>query len=161
MQSGDILFVRGTEKIIIDDAIKTGEWLMSNEKIPFANLYVHVCVYVGKSTVMEAQGFRKSGPASIGDYTGDYDIGHVAMTDDQRMQFIKSLYFENGLPYDWVGIFWLVVKILTGYDRKYKEHRTRYCSKYVAWALAQAGIIVDGTTPETLALDPKVTIEKW
>lgn len=107
LNAGDILFVRGHETSLVDDLIKSGEWLMSRkEKIPFAKCYVHVCVYVGGNTVMEAQGFRKSGPANIGEYAGDYDIGHITgMTPVQRDKFIVALTDENGLPYDWPGIF--------------------------------------------------------
>lgn len=164
LQSGDILFVRGHETSLVDDLIKSGEWLMSRkDKIPFAKCYVHVCAYVGGNTVMEAQGLRRSGPANIGDYAGDYDIGHViGMTYEQCQQFLGGLHAENDLPYDWVGIFWLIARIVTFglCSRKYKEHKRRYCSKYIEWALKQAGIVVDGTTPETLALDPRVAIEK-
>lgn len=142
----------------VDDAIKIGETLL--DKRPFATNYVHVAVYIGGNTVMEAQGLRKSGPANIDDYTGDYDIGHITMTYEQRHQFLAALNDENNLPYDWMGIFWLAVKALTGYDKKYREHRTRYCSKYVGWALKQAGIQVYDETPESLALDPRIDLER-
>jgi hypothetical protein len=118
-------------------------------------------VYVGGSTVMEAQGLRKSGPANIGDYQGKYDVGHVNhLSDIRKRLFINALSQENDLPYDWAGIFWLAVKALTGWDKHYREHRTRYCSKYVGWALKQAGINVDDETPESLALDPHIDLEK-
>lgn len=155
LQPGDLIFVLGHLWSPFDDLIKVGEELLDGE-----DEYVHVAVYIGGSTIMEAQGFRKSGPANIGDYTGDYDIGRIKMTNKQRETFIAALHDENGLPYDWLGIFWLGVAAITGYDRKYHERRRRYCSKYVAWALKKAGIIVDGTTPESLSLDPRVTIEK-
>lgn len=155
---GDIVFVRGEFTSLVDDAIKVGEMIL--DKQPFAKCYAHAAVYVGGNTVMEAQGFRKSGFANIGDYVGDYDIGHIDMTYIQREKFLSALSNENNLPYDWPGIFWLGVKILTGYDHKYKEHRTRYCSKYIGWALAKADIVVNDETPESLALDSHVWIEK-
>lgn len=67
---------------------------------------------------------------------------------------------EENLPYDWIGIGWLIVFILTGYDHKYKERKRRYCSKYIEWALAKTGIKVNGRTPEDLALDPNVVMER-
>ncbi|KPV42029.1 hypothetical protein [Alicyclobacillus ferrooxydans] len=158
LNPGDLVFVRGYLRSPVDDAIKLGETLL--DKRSFDTNYVHVAVYVGGNTVMEAQGLRKSGPANIGDYTGDYDIGHITMTYEQRQQFLAALQKENNLPYDWLGIFWLAVKALTGYDQKYREHRRRYCSKYVGWALWRAGISVNDETPESLAHDARVTIEK-
>ena len=158
LNPGDIIFVHGNGGIV-DDAIQVGEVIL--DKTPYAKNYVHCAVYIGGNTVMEAQGLRKSGPGNIGDYTGMYDIGHVKHLSNMRERlFINALYKENGLPYDWVGIFWLAVKVLTGYDKKYREHRTRYCSKYVGWALKQAGIHVDDETPESLALDPRIELEK-
>jgi uncharacterized protein YycO len=160
LNPGDLIFVRGRLTSLIDDAIKLAEVELNHE--PFDTNYVHVAVYIGGSTVMEAQGLRKSGPANIGDYAGDFDIGHITMTYDQRQRFLDSLQKENGLPYDWPGIFWLAVKVLSfgRYERRYREHRRRYCSRYVGWALRQIGIIVDDETPESLALDARVTIER-
>jgi hypothetical protein len=156
LAQGDIIFVRGRLTSVIDDAIKLGEVVLDHD--PFATNYVHVAVYIGGNTVMEAQGLRKSGPANIGDYGGDFDIGHITMTYDQLQQFLAALQREDGLPYDWPGIFWLAVKVLTfgRYDRKYREHRRRYCSRYVGWALRQIGIFVDDETPESLSKDPQV-----
>lgn len=153
LNPGDILFVLGNGGLI-DDAIKFGEVIL--DKTPYASNYTHVAVYIGGNTVMEAQGLRKSGPSNIGDYAGRYDIGKIYMTYEQRRQFIEALAKENDLPYDWIGIFWLAVKAITGYDRKYREHRTRYCSKYVGWALKQAGIQVNDETPESLAHDAHI-----
>ncbi len=156
---GDIVFVRGEFTSPVDDAIKLGEAIL--DKTKFACNFVHVAVYVGGNRVAEAQGLRKSGYGRIGQYANNYDIGHVReMTAEQRIQFLQALNTENGLPYDWPGIFWLAAKILTGYDHKYREHRRRYCSKYIGWALWKAGITVNDRTPEDLALDSRVTIER-
>ena len=155
---GDIVFVRGEFSSPIDDAIKLGEEIL--DKQPFAKNYTHCAVYMGGNRVCEAQGFRKSGYGHIGQYAGEYDIGHIEMSHEQRMLFLHALNYENNLPYDWLGIFWLVVFILTRYDHKYLEHRRRYCSKYIGWALWKASITVNDRTPEYLALDPRVTIEK-
>lgn len=161
LNPGDLIFVRGEFANIVDDLIKVGEYLMTREeKTQFAKEYVHVAVYIGGNTIMEAQGLRKSGRANIGDYAGNYDVGHINLTYSQRKRFLKALDAENNLPYDWPGIFWLIVKIITGYDRKYRERRRRYCSKYVGRALAQVGIFVNDETPESLALDDQVSIEK-
>jgi cell wall-associated NlpC family hydrolase len=158
LQPGDILFIR-SHGGPIDDAIQLGEHIL--DKQPYAKCYTHVCVYVGGSTIMEAQGLRKSGAGNIGDYQGLFDVGHVKhLSDMRRRLFISALSQENDLPYDWSGIFWLAVKVLTGYDKHYREHRTRYCSKYVGWALRQAGIPVNDETPESLALDPRIDLEK-
>lgn len=158
LNPGGIVFVRGHPTNLIDDAIKVGEYFLDKTKV--AKNYTHCAVYIGGNAVMEAQGFRKSGEGRIGQYAGDYDIGHIDMTPEQRRQFLQALREENGLPYDWPGIFWLVVFILTRYDHKYLQHRRRYCSKYIGWALWKAGIFVNDRTPEDLALDPRVTIER-
>jgi hypothetical protein len=157
---GDIVFVRGEFANIVDDAIKVGETILN--KTPFAKNYTHCAVYMGGNRVAEAQGLRKSGYGRIGQYAGNYDIGHIDITQEQRTLFLHALNEENGLPYDWLGIFWLIVFILTFklYKRKYREHRRRYCSKYIGWALWRAGITVNDRTPEDLALDLNVTIEK-
>lgn len=155
LQKGDVLFVRGYETNLVDDGIKLGEWIMQRRQrkhIPFKGLYVHCCVYDGRSAVYEAQGFRKSGKAPISTYDGDYDVERIPMNAYQLDAFIVALKSEDGLPYDWPGIFWLIVKIITGYDSHYKERKRRYCSKYIAWAARKVGIMLDGTTPETLAL---------
>ncbi|SIS88089.1 hypothetical protein [Alicyclobacillus vulcanalis] len=161
LQPGDLIFVRGRWWDPIADAIKFGELLINREdKLPLARLYTHVAVYLGGNNIAEAQGLRVSGTGRIGAYAGEYDIGHVVgMTYDQRQQFLHALTQENGYPYDWVGIFWLAVKAITGYSKKYEEHKTRYCSTYVGWALRQAGIVVNDETPSTLALDPRIHIE--
>jgi hypothetical protein len=160
LNPGDIVFVRGHPTNLVDDAIKLGETILDNRT--FASNYTHCAVYIGGNAVMEAQGFRKSGNGLIGQYAGNYDIGHIDMTPDQRRRFLLALNKENNLPYDWLGIFWLVVFILSfkSYKRKYYEHKRRYCSKYIGWALWKAGIYVNDQTPESLALDPHVTIEK-
>ncbi len=158
LQPGDIIFVRGSIMHPLYDAIMLGEEIL--DKQPFISNYVHVAVYMGGDTIAEAKDFRKSGFGPLSQYAGNYDIGHIQMTTDQRQRFLSGLLKENGLPYDWLGIFWLIVKIVTGYDRKYQEHKVRYCSKYVGWALAKVGIVVNDRTPEDLALDPLVTIEK-
>lgn len=161
LQPGDLIFVRGRWRNLIAEAIKVGEILINREdKLPVARLYTHVAVYLGGNRIAEAQGLRVSGTGTIGQYAGDYDIGHVVgMTYDQRQQFLAALQREDGYPYDWVGIFWLAVKALTGYSKKYEEHKTRYCSTYVGWALREAGIKVDDETPSTLALDPRIQLE--
>lgn len=155
LKRGDLVFVRGHIRSMIDDLIKIGEDLLDGK-----GEYTHVAVYLGGNTVAEAQGLRVSGTGTINRYAGDYDIGHIHMTADQREQFLNALTREDGFKYDWLGIFWLVVLILTGYKRKYHEHRHRYCSKYVGWALRQVGIQVNDLTPDSLAIDPIVTIEK-
>ncbi|MFB5189064.1 hypothetical protein [Alicyclobacillus fastidiosus] len=162
LQRGDLIFVRSSIDRPIEDLIAFGEFLLEREqKQKVAHLYCHVAVYVGGNTVYEAQGGRKSGPANLGDYAGEYDIGHLKINDNQRRAFLGALPKENGLPYDWMGIFWLVVYILTlkRCGRRYRERRRRYCSKYVEWALGLAGVGVDGLTPSTLALDEHVQIE--
>ncbi len=158
LNPGDIIFVRGPDYNLFDDAIKLGESIES--KVPVGQCYSHVAVYLGGDVITEAQGFRRSGCASLSHYAGEYDIGHIEMTPKQRRLFFMALNQEDGLPYDWPGIWWIIVKIVTGYDCHYHERRRRYCSKYVSWALAKAGIKVNGYTPETLALDPRVRIEK-
>lgn len=159
LELGDLIFVRGTLLNPIDDAIKEGEHLL--DKTAFTSNYVHVAVYICGNTVMEARGFRKSGPGNIEDYAGKYDIGHIEMTDEQCVKFLAALRDEDNLPYDWLGIWWLIVMMITGYDRKYRERRRRYCSKYVGWALRQAGIVVNDNTPEELAeSEPIIRIEK-
>ncbi|MFD1675398.1 hypothetical protein [Alicyclobacillus fodiniaquatilis] len=158
LHTGDLIFVRGQLSSLVDDAIQTGEWLLDHR-----GQYVHVAVYVGGNTIMEAQGFRRSGRANIGDYAEYYDIGHIKMTDDQRDRFLAALHDEDNLPYDWPGIWWLIVYILTcrRIGGQYRERRRRYCSKYVGWALRQAGIIVNDRTPQDLAdSSPTISIEK-
>ncbi len=58
---------------------------------PFAKNYTHCVVYTGGNRVAESQGFRKSGYGRIGQYTGNYDIGHIEMSREQRMRFIVAL----------------------------------------------------------------------
>ncbi|GMA59747.1 hypothetical protein NZD89_09385 [Alicyclobacillus fastidiosus] len=162
LHRGDLIFVRSRVGRPVEDLIAVGEYLIEREqKQKIAHLYCHVAVYVGGNTVYEAQGGRKSGPANLGDYSGEYDIGHLKITDNQRRAFLRALSKENGLPYDWAGIWWLIVYILTfkQFGRRYHERRRRYCSKYVEWALALAGVVVDGLTPSMLALDEHVQIE--
>ncbi len=156
LNPGDLIFVRGPDYNVLDDFIKLGESIESKQ--PVGKCYSHVAVYIGANQIMEAQGFRKSGRADLSQYEGEYEIGIIDMTPTQRRLFLWWIYQENGLPYDWIGIWWIIVKIITGFDRHYQERRRRYCSKYVSWALAKAGIKVNGETPETLALDPRVRI---
>jgi|SRR5579875_515208 len=160
LNAGDLIFVRGHIIDPVADAIKAGEWLLTHEdKRKVAHLYTHVAVYLGGNEIAEAQGLRVSGDGTLSRYYGNYDIGHVQMTYDQRQQFLAALQRENGFRYDWMGIFWLAVKAITGYAKKYNEHRTRYCSTYVGWALKQAGVSVNDETPVSLALDPLIWIE--
>ncbi|GEO28032.1 hypothetical protein AAC03nite_38170 [Alicyclobacillus acidoterrestris] len=160
LQPGDLIFVRGAIGSLVDDAIKFAEWEFDHA--PLADNYVHVAVYLGGNKVLEAQGFRRSGEGIIGQYANDYDIGHIEMTDEQRAEFMRALRDEDNLPYDWPGIFWLGVAVVTMglCVRKYHEHKRRYCSKYVGWALARAGFHVNDRTPQDLAMDPIVKIEK-
>lgn len=156
MQQGDLIFVRGHLTSVIDDAIKFGESLMSKRSMTAC--YSHVAVFVGNDQVAEAQGGRKSGLAPLATYTGDYAVGSMSMTPEQRQKFVTILRQEFGLPYDWKGILYLALHILFGYSKPHIEHRSRYCSKFVEWGLKQVGITVDGTTPETLACDSRIHI---
>lgn len=128
LQRGDLIFVRGRIRSPVDDAIMAGEWLLDGRCE-----YVHVAVYVGESKVQEAQGFRRSGWAPMGQYDGEYDIGHIRMTNEQSDKFLAALRDEDGLPYDWPGIFWLAIATQTFgvFALKYNDRKRRYCSKYV------------------------------
>ena len=161
LKPGDLIFVRGHLTSLVDDAIKLGEYIEDHTP-PYSN-YTHVALFVTDNVIAESQAGRRAGYAPLARYRGDFDVGHVDLTDDERKQVIKAAQAQFYARYDWKMILYIILGVLFGVWKPYKEKSRRICSTFVADAFGAAGVRLvdnDHPTPEDLALSPKVTIEK-
>lgn len=160
LERGDIVFVRGRETFV-DDAIRVGEMLL--DKVPYADAYVHVAIFLGGNMVMEAQGGRKAGISFLGQYEGDYDIGHVLLTKEQREMVVEAAKKLYGRRYDWWLIFYIALEALGFHLSRFHERKKRICSTLVYDAYKAAGVVLCETstpTPNELLQSHKVSLEK-
>jgi uncharacterized protein YycO len=161
MQPGDLIFVRGHLTSLVDDAIKLVEHIETG--MDFVKCYTHCAIYMGDNTVAEAQGGRKSGPAPLSLYEGNYDIGYVNLTDEQRQAVVEEAKRQYGRSYDWLLIGAIALKELAGVDVHYHEHESRICSTYINDVFKKACYITlsdkEYPTPEDIALSKYVTIQ--
>jgi hypothetical protein len=150
---GDLILVKGRLRSPADDIIKVGEYIETHR--PWRDLYSHMAIYLGNG--------RNSGYAPLSVYEGDYDIGHVGLNAEQQAQLGAVIEKENNLPYDWLAIVYIGIALLTGYERPYKERKTRYCATFVNTALTKLGVpLTDKTLPTVVdvAFSPRVSIER-
>lgn len=161
LKPGDLIFVQGHLLHIVDDIIKLGEHIETHQ--PFATCYSHVAIFMGNGQVAEAQFGRKTGYTPLSAYEGNYDIGRVDLTNEQREKIVQSAIAEFGKRYDYDLIFGLGFDILTGAALSHDDANRKICSTYVNDVFKACGIRLvntDTPTPEDLALSPKVVIER-
>jgi uncharacterized protein YycO len=161
LKPGDLIFVRGHLKYLADDAIKLAETIETG--MSFVKCYTHVAIYIGDGTVAEAQAGRKSGPAPLSCYEGNYDCGLVNLTDEQRQAVVDEAKRQYGRDYDWSLIGAIALKDVVGLDVKYHETNARICSTYVNDVFKKACYITlsdkEYPTPEDIALSKYVTLQ--
>lgn len=161
LRAGDLIFVRGHMYSLVDDVIKLGEWLKHKDR-PLWGMYSHVAISLGGTTLAEAQGGRVSGYALLDQYAGNYDIGRIDFTDNQREAIAKAAVAQYGEKYDWFLIDEIAVDVLTGIELPYHERCRRICSTYTRSVIKSAtGLLIPESphcSPEDQALDEHVHI---
>lgn len=148
LQVGDLIFVRGED--IISDVINWAEH----------GKYSHVAIYVGDGQVIEAQGGRRISLAPLSNYR-KYDVGKVDMTDQQREDLIKYAMTQRGLPYDWLLIFIIAVRLLFRINIPYIERSARICATFARDCFEHVSITLTdivNCTPEELGESSKIII---
>jgi hypothetical protein len=159
LKPGDLIFVKGHLKYLADDAIKLAETIETG--MSFVKCYTHVAIYIGDGTVAEAQAGKKSGPAPLSCYEGNYDCGLVNLTDEQRQAVVEEAKRQYGRSYDWILDAEIGVEALTGVHLPRVDYGARQCATYVKDVFAKALYmnLCDGDTPEHLALSKYVTLQ--
>lgn len=161
LQAGDLIFVRGHLTSLVDDAIKLAEHIETG--MDFVKMYTHCAIYIGDDTVAEAQGGRTTGPAPLSCYEGNYDIGYVNLTDEQRKAVVDEAKRQYGRPYDWLFIGAVALHDICDVDVEYHEQKARVCSTYVNDVFKKACYITlsdkEYPTPEDIALSKYVTLQ--
>lgn len=123
IKPGDMLFVWG--KSLIDDAI---EWVTQGPS--------HCALCVDSETLVEAQGGRLIGTASLSGYLSTYDRLEVwrdeSLSDEERQRIITYAYSQFGLPYDYLGILMELARFEFHLPiNSFHEGKRRICSSFV------------------------------
>ncbi len=156
IEIGDLLLVRQND--VYEDAIAFAErvsMLRQGIKPPRGRpIYVHVAVYAGNSTVIEAigRGVVRS-PASK--YLGSADIYTRPTTEAERqkIRYRAMRLYIGDYKYSWWLIAILAVRLLFGLQIPWKQKYSLVCSvlAYDAWEPVCKIAAERACTPEDLA----------
>lgn len=163
MNPGDIVFVHGSTRNLVDDAIMLGETLIDHT--PLLQNYVHCAIYIGDGKVAEIQGSKLSGEGLLSAYEGRYDVGELNLTDEQRAAVVAKAAQLYGRPYDWGDIAKIGIEALTHIDLPHKDCEGEFiCCEYVRDVIRDATGVVLSDKPlcnvEDLSLSPEIRIRK-
>lgn len=106
--------------------------------------YSHVCGYIGNNTLVEAEGFEKTGQVSISKYdSNDYDVYRCdGLTDNQKEGILRYITNQIGGHYDYflliIELFRYLFHLALPYKEPYKSNI--YSS---LWAMAYRSIGID------------------
>ena len=122
LRIGDLILVRGTD--LISEAIKAVEH----------SPYSHTAGYVGNGQLIEAEGFKKTGYASVTKYQCMADVFRcIYVSDFLRKNILKQAEYQVGGRYDYALLFVELIRYCTGLVLPYREPpNARICS--VLWA---------------------------
>jgi uncharacterized protein YycO len=126
----DLILVRGKNNLI-SEAIEE----ITNSP------YSHVAGYIGNNTLVEAEGFEKTGQVPLSKYV-DYDVyRYEGLTKEQKFKILNYISSQIGGQYNY---FMLVVEfmryvfhVVLPYKEPYKSH---ICSMLWADAFKSTGI---------------------
>jgi uncharacterized protein YycO len=125
----DIVLVDGSG--FISKAIEKVEYGLN----PAPREYSHVAGYVGHGQLIEAEGFRRTGYADLGKYSGYADVFRCpSMSYDQREEALKLARWNVGGRYDWKLLPWEFIRYVFKIALPYREPpKARICSSL--WAV--------------------------
>lgn len=130
MNQFDIILVRGTEFVS-----KTIEEITNSQ-------YSHTTIYMGDNSLIEAEGFEKTGYVPLNKYDGIYDVYRYENLTDVQGQAIKDyLVKQVGSHYDYLLLLQELIRYLFHISLPFKEpYNSHVCSTLVNDAFKSASI---------------------
>lgn len=126
---GDIVLVRGVGGIseVIEDITNSP--------------YSHTAGIIQGTEIIEAQGLRKTGYNDISVYKGTADVYRCSLLNsDRRKRLIELAKFEVGSHYDYLLLFWELIRYKLHISLPYDEGNSRVCSTLWAGLYKEVGV---------------------
>lgn len=128
MQTGDVLFYRGTSLIS-----KVIAWITKSP-------YTHVALAIGDGTIIEAQRFikttiREINPSEV------YEVYRTELTEEQKERIHTLAFVYKDTPYDYLEMLGILLRIFTKGRKNLVESANKvYCSEVIDYIFYASGV---------------------
>ena len=102
--------------------------------------YSHVAIIVNQEQVIEAMGLKRTGYQTINFYRGQDVFTCPLLTEIQRQQIVNFLINQIGTHYDYLLLFWELIRYGFHVLFPYTEDKKYICSTLAADAYKVAGV---------------------